>query len=340
MSTIEVPNVLLVPGQGSFWAGMYSAYENIPELKDTFDLADQLAFQMNGKEMIEGRSLSNHANDTKEEDIALNTKIAQPLIITAAVGLIKYLKENGSFTTAYGHSLGELGALFAAGCISEEDAIRLSILRGYYSYEASQQVPGGMAALLNIPKDVRERFHFGDGEEVDDVVIATENTPDEFTISGPSTLVDGVVNEFKEAYKKASKGMAKKQRRQLPNAVRLKIAGGFHSWMMRPAQIQYRKELDKIHITVPKDMNYFSNHSHSYEGSPDVIREHHEEQLVHPVKFWMDIGRLVADGHLMIVESGPSTKLINGLKLQQVKGKLPAGLELVAAEEAILAMAA
>ena len=83
-------------------------------------------------------------------------------------------------------------------------------------------------------------------------------------------------------------------------------------------------------------MNFFSNYSHDYEGHPDTIRDHLERQLIHPVDFWKDIGRLIAGGHTRIVEVGPNGVLTEGLKEQQTKGRLPEHVQLVAAESEIL----
>jgi [acyl-carrier-protein] S-malonyltransferase len=323
-------NLLIAPGQGSFFEGMYSLTAKVPELRESYELGDEISLELFGGEQINGKSLSEHAKYTKKEEIAANTVIAQPLVVTTAVGLIKYLKKNENFTTAYGHSLGELVALFAAGSISEADAIRLAMMRGVFSHQAGEQKPAAMAALLNLPHEIREKFKFGDGEESDEVLIAAENHPDEITVVGSKEKIEEAVANLRDTYQRV-KGITKEQRRSLPNGVMLKISGGFHSWMMKPAQSDFKAELEKSDIKVPAEMLFFSNHSHNYEASPSIIKQHLVDQLIHPVKFWYDIGKLVADGHVRIVESGPGDILIRGLKDQQLKQKLPPDLQLVSA---------
>lgn len=336
MSTTKRLSALIAPGQGSQRPGLYKLTESIGELGETYELGDEISIELFGQSQIEGRSLSQLARDATQEELAVNTVITQPLIVATSIGLIKYLKKQESYTTAYGHSLGELAALYAAGCISERDAIGLAMLRGVYSREASQQQPSGMAVLLNIPHEVKEKIKFGEEEGV---VIATDNNPDQFTIAGYKEKVDDIVSEVVETYQRV-RGLSKEEKRLLPNALKMKIGGGFHSFIMRPAQKSFRKALDSTTITPPTEMNYFSNHSHNYEGRPDVIREHLESQLIHPVLFWHDIGCLIVDGHVRIVESGPGSILVSGLRQQQSKGRLPENVEFLAAESDILDIAA
>ncbi len=316
---------------------MYRLVENYPEVGEAYELADEISIELFGKtKKIEGKSLSEHAREASDDELANNTVITQPLIVTTTVGLIKYLRSKNNYTTAYGHSLGELAALFAAGSISERDAIALAMLRGVYSRDVSIEQPSGMAALLNLPSEVKERLHLG---EEAGVVLATENSPDQFTISGHRSRVDAVVADIRNRYQRV-KGLTKEEKRQLPNAVKLKIEGGFHSFIMRPTQVRYRKDLDNITIRPPTEMNFFSNHSHDYEGDPDKIREQLVSQLIHPVLFWRDIGQLILGGHSRIVEAGPGSVLTTELREQQQKGRLPNEVEFLAAEQDLLNIAA
>lgn len=333
MTGIKKTSVLIAPGQGGQRPNLYELAERLPEVKETYDNADEISLELFGKAQIEGSSLSHHAKQASQEELAANTIIAQPLIVATSIGLIKYIKKQEGFTTAYGHSLGELSALFAAGSLSESDAIRLSMLRGRFSKEASSQRPGAMAAMMNLPAEIREHLPFsGEQAAEGDIGISTENNPDEITISGPLENVEAMVANIRDRYQKV-KGLSKEEKRQLPNAVKMKIDGAFHSWIMRPAQNDWRVELDGTNFRIPNEMNYYSNHSHTYEASPEAIRHHLVEQLVHPVKFWYDIGRLIADGHMRIVESGAGSVLSRGLRHQQAKGRLQAELEIIAAED-------
>lgn len=334
--TTENRTVFVCPGQGSQRPNMYQLAERLPEVGATYEVADEIALELFGPSRVAGKSISEWSKEGTQAELATNTVITQPLIIATTIGLIKYLKaREEEATTAYGHSVGELAALYAAGCTSEEDTLKLSMLRGLYSHEADLESSGMMAALLNVPDDVLVKIEFGEKEGV---VISTTNNPDQLTISGRKEKVEAIVNDIRTKYQMV-KGMTKEEKRQLPNAVLLKIGRGFHSFMMKPAQKAYREALDRAVILAPSNMNYFSNYSHDYEGHPDTIRDHHERQLTHPVDFWKDIGKLIAGGHTRIVEVGPGNILIGGLKEQKTKGRIPDHVQLAAVESEILGIA-
>jgi len=336
MSSYGETKLLISPGQGSQRENLYELAEKIPEVRESYEHADEISLELFGPTQIDGRSLSAHAKHATQAELASNTIVTQPLIVATTVGLIKFIKQHEHFTTSYGHSLGELSALFAAGSLSETEVLRLAMLRGRFSGEASLQRPGAMAALMNIPHEVKEKLPFaGENEAEGEVGIATDNNPDQFTISGPLEKVNAVVANVREQYQNV-RGLSREEKRKLPNAVKMKIDGAFHSWMMRPAQLDWKTELEAATFSVPKEMNYYSNHSHTYEASPDIIRNHLVEQLVHPVKFWYDIGRLIADGHIVLVEAGAGSILTDGLKEQQAKGRLASHIKLIAAEESML----
>lgn len=328
--------VFVAPGQGSLRPKLIELANQVPEVQETYDTADEIAIEIFGKKLIKGKNISEWATDGSEEELITNTIVAQPLIVATSIGLIKYLKGQEQGTTAYGHSIGEIAALYAAGSLEEQDAIRLAMLRGVYSFEASQDQSGKMVALLNVPRDFLEKIKFGEAEGV---VISTKNSPDQLTISGYADKVNAIAAQVKESYQRV-KGMSKEEKRQLPNAVVLKIAGGFHSFLMKPAQKAYQNTLATTPLSMPTEMNFFSNYSHDYEGSPDTIRHHLAEQLVHPVDFWRDIGKLIMDGHTRIVEVGPGTPLSPELKSQKDKANLPTGIEIISVEPDILKLAA
>src|SRR5919112_1430509 len=56
-----------------------------------------------------------------------------------------------------GHSLGEYGAAYAAGCFDFETGLWLVAQRDHFLAEAARECPGGMVAILRTdPADVKE----------------------------------------------------------------------------------------------------------------------------------------------------------------------------------------
>src|SRR5215469_14265332 len=100
---------ILFPGQGSQSRDMRETVAQVrPDL-----LADVVA--------LVGEDPFPRADD--------GTGYAQPAIFCASLaGWAALGKPEGDFMA--GHSLGELGALVAAGCLSERDGLQLVVLRG------------------------------------------------------------------------------------------------------------------------------------------------------------------------------------------------------------------
>jgi [acyl-carrier-protein] S-malonyltransferase len=113
---------------------------------------------------------------------------------------------------AAGHSLGELGALHAAGVLSLDDALRLVVLRGKLMAEADDS--GSMLALLGgTPEDARAIAAAAE------VTVANDNAPGQVVLSGDRAKL-AEAEEAAREYK--------------VRAMPLDVAGAFHSPSMQP----------------------------------------------------------------------------------------------------------
>ncbi|HZV13614.1 MAG TPA: ACP S-malonyltransferase, partial [Candidatus Kapabacteria bacterium] len=106
------------PGQGSQYVGMgKDIYENSPEAKKIFERADDALGFVLSKICFEG-----------PDDQLKQTENTQPAIFLHSVAAFSGLHVKPAMVA--GHSLGEYSALYAAGAIDFEDAIKLVRLRG------------------------------------------------------------------------------------------------------------------------------------------------------------------------------------------------------------------
>ena len=105
------------PGQGSQSVGMgQDLYNNSPKAKEIFDKADEVL----------GRSISKICFEGPEEELkkTINT---QPAILLTSIAALEALNEKVSIKPDYvaGHSLGEYGALYAAGVVDFDTTMKL-----------------------------------------------------------------------------------------------------------------------------------------------------------------------------------------------------------------------
>src|SRR5688572_17794648 len=85
--------------------------------------------------------------DDPFERIADGTRFAQPAVYCASIASFERLGRPRAAAYA-GHSLGEIGALAAAGAIADADGLRIAAARGRLCQETAEAAePGSMLAV-------------------------------------------------------------------------------------------------------------------------------------------------------------------------------------------------
>jgi [acyl-carrier-protein] S-malonyltransferase len=125
-----------------------------------------------------------------------------------------------------GHSLGELSALTAAGVWSDEQGLRLVVLRAELMAAAASGTEGGMLALLKGDLDVAGELAKRLG-----VTVANDNSIGQVVLSGPTAALSEVAQLARE------RGL---------RAIALDVSGAFHSPAMRAAVEPFREQLHRV----------------------------------------------------------------------------------------------
>lgn len=167
----------LFPGQGTQRPGMGQALcHHHPRAREVFDRADDvLGFDLRE---ICFRGPAERLTRTEHAQPAVFTTSAAWLDVLAAEGVVPDL--------VAGHSVGELTALHASGCMAFEDALRAVHRRAELMASTSQ--PGTMAAVLGLDVTAVE----GLCERASDdgpVVVAVHNGPAHVVVSGAVAAV-------------------------------------------------------------------------------------------------------------------------------------------------------
>jgi [acyl-carrier-protein] S-malonyltransferase len=132
-----------------------------------------------------------------------------------------------------GHSLGELSALAAAGALSDHDALRLVVLRGYHMAASGKASGGGtMLALMGASPDQSAQL-----AARHDVSLANDNAPGQVVLSGGPDGLDAVRRDAE------AEGL---------RALSLGVAGAFHSPQMRDAVAPFRAALGEVVFETPQ----------------------------------------------------------------------------------------
>lgn len=220
------------------------------------------------------------------EQIGEGTHFAQPALFIAGLAHWKAAGEPDAAFYA-GHSLGELPALVAAGALEAGAGLRLAVVRGRLMEEASAVRPGGMVAALGGSDEVVRKVA---GEF--DLTLANDNAPGQMVLSGDAEKV----------------GEARKAlRAEGAKAIRLPVAGAFHSPLMEPAVRGYKEILDATEFTPVEGA--FS----CIAAAPfDDVRADLLSALTEPVRWRDTLAAMRAAGARAFLETGPGD-ILTGL---------------------------
>lgn len=278
---------ILFPGQGAQFPGMGRDWsEAFPVARDVFARADEaLGFSLT--EVL-----------WSDSDDVHRTDIAQPGILAVSAAVISVLRDQGLDTGrapfVAGLSLGEYSALWCAGALTLEDALRLVRLRGEAMQSASEQIQSSMTSLMGADEDQAKALA-SVGAEHGICQVANLNAPGQVVLSGEIAALDAVEAVARE--------------HGVKRAVRLTVAGGFHSECMRPAAERLASALSEVDIQPPA-VPVVSNVTARPVSGPDEIRANLTEQICASV-LWERSMRWITEeqGVTTFLEPAPGTVL-------------------------------
>jgi len=203
--------------------------------------------------------------------------------------------EGVPFLATAGHSLGEFSSLVASGVITLREALDLVAVRGVAMQQASKENPGTMSELMGVSAQEASELCV-EAANGDVLVVANYNMPTQVVISGSIPAI-----ERAEALTLSDKRI---------RAVRLIVAGAFHSKLMQPAVLPIINELDKTEFRAPR-FPIADNVSGELVDDPQVLRELLGRHVTSPVMWESCVRALGAFGITTFVEAGPG-KVLSG----------------------------
>lgn len=304
-----MPTALMFSGQGSQYVGM------MHDLVQEFEQARTLAATADD---IVGYSLSAIAFHGPEETLK-ETRYTQPALFLHEAMLVHLLRDTLDFGAVAGHSLGEYSALYAAGVLDFETALRLVQLRGNLMFEAGEKLPGTMFAIIGMEdaqvEDICKRLHGGDNV----VVAANFNAPGQVVISGSAEYLREQVAVFKEQGARM--------------VVELPVSGAFHSPLLASAQERLAEAIAAAEFRDAQ-VDVYCNVDATAIRKAEELRTRLVQQLVSPV-LWTQTMRAMYDaGFDDFCEIGPGA-VLQGLAKRTLKGVALRGYDKAASVQAV-----
>lgn len=268
------------PGQGSQYVGMvddWLANDAGRELKAVAD--EVLAADLGAL--------------TRDEDALKRTDVVQPATLLCDVVAYRLLHDAGvEVAVAAGHSLGEFAALTAAGVLTFAEAMETVRIRSSAMQAASDSGEGAMIALVGMSTD--DAVALCEKAAQDDVlIVANENSPVQTVLSGSNAAIE------------RAEELAREQRSR---AIRLPVAGAFHSPLMEPARAEVERIIDSLEFR-PATFPVIPNATGAPTTDPATLKEALSRHLVSPVHWVATMSAMADMGVDRVVEAGPGDVL-------------------------------
>ena len=276
------------PGQGSQKIGMANKIIDLPNAKNRFNYASEV-FKRNLFEICEQNSdIKNLCDDLN------NTKNTQICLFLVESVLLDSLKEKG-FIPNYiaGHSLGEITALYCADVLSFEDCVSLIKVRSELMADAAK---GSMAALIGFDRDQLDLLV----EEIDDLVIANDNSSSQVVLSGSEKGLDNI-----------------SKRINAKRFLKLNVSGAFHSPFMKEPSLKFSKYLETLVFKKPS-LPVISNSNPSLCSDGLELKVRLRNQMCNGVR-WRETMDIMGEKNILhLIEIGPSN-VLSGLGKRHLK---------------------
>ncbi|MFO0927953.1 MAG: ACP S-malonyltransferase [Gemmataceae bacterium] len=289
---IMAKRAFLFPGQGAQSVGMaVGLCEALPAAKALFDQAADVL----------GYDLLAVCRDGPKERLD-STAVSQPAIYVASLAALEQQKVQepeaaGECVAAAGLSLGEYTALTFAGALSFADGLRLVQKRGEAMQMASDLRASGMVSVIGADQaKVQELVDQASTQGL--LRLANFLCPGNLAVSGDRAACDELMRLAEVAGARA---------------VRLAVAGAFHTPIMQPAVEQLAEALAGVAFTplrVPVWANVTAQPYADVSDIPPLL----SRQVVEPVRWEETMRGLLAAGVEVFHEIGPGRVLAGLLK--------------------------
>jgi acyl transferase domain-containing protein/acyl carrier protein len=267
-----------------------------PIVARTFEEADEVMTPLLGRPLTDYIFIDadDPAAVSQLEQQLLQTEITQPAVLAVDAALTRLLEAYGIRPDmVMGHSLGEYGALVAAGALSFGAALEAVSARGREMAGLAVEDNGAMAAVFAPLAEVQRIVDTADGY----VVLANVNSNNQAVIGGATPAVEATMGRLQEAG---------------GTAVRLPVSHAFHTSIVAPASVPLRESLVRLDLRPPVLPIVANVHGGFYPSTGDVKEQMLDllaRQVASPVQFVDGLHTLYDAGARLFVELGPKKAL-------------------------------
>jgi [acyl-carrier-protein] S-malonyltransferase len=282
---------VIFPGQGTQGALMGAPWRE----HDAWGVVDRA-------EQALGEPLAHLLLAESADELARTRESQLSVLLTS---LVVWEEARGRLDTApvafAGHSLGQITALIASGCLPFDEGIRLAARRAEATQAAADRHPGRMAAVIGSDEaQVLEAC----GAAPDECWLANDNAPGQIVISGDVETLQASAPAFRALGARV---------------MDLPVGGAFHSPLMADGETAFAPVLEAAPFRdgrVPVVSNYTAAPARTAEDVKAALRR----QITGKVRWRESVEAMLALGVDTFVEVGPG-KVLSSLVQRCTRGQ-------------------
>lgn len=276
------------PGQGTQRTGMGERFANLsPAAHERYVRAGELL----------GRDVAALCFRAPPE-VLRDTRNAQVAVVVTNLAALELVRSVGCRADVVaGHSVGELSALVAAGCLSADDAVRTVDVRA--GLMGGVRARGSMASVRGLDVDRVEAIcrEVAPGQ----VVVAVVNDERDVVVSGPDALVRAVERGARDGGARVAG---------------LEVSHAFHSPSMAEVRVPWEAHVSSLTLH-PLDLPVVLNVTGEATTDLSVVRQALIDQVTAPVRWWQSLDTMRALGVDDVLEVGHS-RFLSGLARRSI----------------------
>jgi malonyl CoA-acyl carrier protein transacylase len=283
--------VALVSGQGAQYSGMLQElYRENRTIREIMDRGNQIFQDMRGYSLLDIMF-----GESRLLNLTENT---QPAVFLSSAAIYTDLAARGFSPDRFiGHSVGEYTALYCAGMLDFEPAMRLIVKRADFMKAATEVQPGRIMVVFKNADSVLQLIR---DARIQNIYVANKNSENQTAVSGAQEAIEAFA-----AYLKTAKVMFKA----------LALSGAFHTPLFQSASEKMADYLQGVTFRPVDFHRVISNvTAEPYPEDADAVKTLLVRQIVSPVEFIHSVEQVYRSGHNRFFEIGPGRILVNLLK--------------------------
>ncbi|KAI1339726.1 hypothetical protein F5Y15DRAFT_423599 [Xylariaceae sp. FL0016] len=296
-------------GQGAQWPRMgLSLIDEFPSCLATIRRLDKYIDEID-EGLGRSWSIEEVLRQDPKESIIHQAEISQPLVTALQIMMVNLLSQwNVKARAVIGHSSGEIAASYAAGLLTEQEAMIVAYLRGHVI--AENKAKGLMMAVGGSLSTIQPLVDEYDGA----IKIACHNSPESYTLSGDaeSILKLKVVLEEAKIFSRVLQTNNNAYHSDHMKALGAAYEHSLDTLMPRKSAIKSLKEVAKTKTSLPIFFSSLYGHAAPWSILDSRYWRHNLES---PVLFHQGVSELVTQSPVdILVEIGPHAALKGPLR--------------------------